>query len=54
MKKRTHADTKTPKYVDIDMHTRKDAKRDLTLDLEFSDSDFELGLSESDFQTRTL
>ena len=40
MEKRTDADTKTQRYMDVDMHTRKDVETESTLGLEFSESYF--------------
>ena len=54
MKKRTNADTKTQRYKDVDMHIRKDAETDSTLEFEFSDSHFRtrtLGLRLSDLDS---
>ena len=56
MKKRTNGDLKTQRYKDVDMHTRKDAETDSTLEFEFSDSHFRtrtLGLRLSDLNSLT-
>ena len=56
MKKRTNGNLKKQRYKDVDMHRRKNAETDSTLEFEFSDSHFRtrtLGLRLSDLDSLT-